>query len=548
MDHSRTIIHIDLDCFYAQVELLKNPELKTLPFGVQQQNFVVTSNYIAREYGVKKCMSISEAKKLCPNLILVRGEDLHDYRQVSYKVTNLLQKYSQLVERLGMDENFIDVSKLVSERLQAGTDINIVGNVFGDISNLCDCGCRDRLEIGTVIAQEMRDQIKTEMNLTCCAGIAHNKLLAKLVGSRHKPDDQTVIFPNSAVELILSLKSLSEIPSIGHSLNKHLSNINIRTISDLQESDLLQLKKLLGPEKAKTVYDLSFGIDPSPVKCSGKPQSIGIEDTCKSISAEKEVREKLKQLLNRLLILVAEDGRVPKTVKLTVRKFDKNNKVSTRETRQCNISTSLFDAKSLSKLSESNEDKLMTTIMRLFGKAVKADKPYVITLLGLSFTKFLEKPNEKNSALTNFLIKDIEVQSVTNIENLSFSDTATPDIAPSTSYLEKSETDPEPFPKKCKFSNVTAKKRFFKEQDDSASPSKLRVAELRLNSTEKSMDTNQNICCPPNASKEVFQELPKDIQQELWEEYKQSRDTDRACSSELKKSKPNSILNYLVKH
>lgn len=547
MDHSRTIIHIDLDCFYAQVEVLKKPELKTLPFGIQQQNLVVTSNYVAREYGIKKCMSISEAKKLCPNLILVRGEDLHDYRQMSYKVTNLFQKYSHLVERLGLDENFIDVSKLVSERLQTGTQISIVGNVFGDISNLCDCGCSDRLKFGTIIAQEMRDQVKTEMNLTCCAGIAHNKLLAKLVGSKHKPNNQTVIFPNSAVELMLSLNSLSEITGIGHSLNKQLSNVNIKSINDLQEADLFKLKKLLGPEKAKTIYDLSFGIDPSPVKCSGKPQSIGIEDTCKSISAEKEVREKLKQLLSRLLILVAEDGRVPKTVKLTVRKFDKNSKVSTRETRQCNISTSLFNTKSLSKLSESNENKLMTTIMRLFGKAVKTDKPYLITLLGLSFTKFLEKPNEKNSTLTNFLIKDIEVQSVTNIENLNFIDT-TPEMSPSTSYFENSETEPEPSPKKCKFGNMIAKRRFFKEQDDSASPSKLRVAELRLNSTEKPMDTNQNICCPPNASKEVFQELPKDIQQELWEEYKQSRDTERACSSELKKSKPNSILNYLVKH
>ncbi|XP_018577596.1 DNA polymerase iota [Anoplophora glabripennis] len=547
MDHSRTIVHIDLDCFYAQVEELKNTELKTLPFGVQQQNFVITSNYIAREYGIKKCMLISEAKKLCPNLILVRGEDLHDYRQISYKVTSLLQKYSHLVERLGLDENFIDVSKLVSERLQNGAEISIVGNIFGDISSLCDCGCSDRLKVGTEIAQDMREQIKNELNLTCCAGIAHNKLLAKLIGSKHKPDNQTVIFPNSAVELMLSLNNLSKIPSIGLALGKQLSNMNIKSVSDLQESDFLKIKKLLGPEKAKTVYDLSFGIDPSPVKSSGKPQSIGIEDACKSISAEKEVKEKLKQLLNRLLILVAEDGRIPKTVKLTVRKFDKNNKVSTRETRQCNINTSLFDIKSLSKLSESNENKLMTTIMRLFTKIVKTDKPYLITLLGLAFTKFLEKPNEKNSTLTNFLIKDIEVQSVTNIENLTFSNT-TPDILPSTSYVENPEAEPEPSPKKCKFSNLIAKKRFFKEQDDCASPSKLKVAELRLNSTEKPTDTNQNICCPPNANKEVFQELPKDIQQELWEEYKQSRDTDRACSSNLKKSKPNSILNYLVKH
>ncbi|KAJ8925782.1 hypothetical protein NQ315_009632 [Exocentrus adspersus] len=346
---------------------------------------------------------------------------------------------------------------------------------------------------------------------------------------------------------MLSLGALSKIPSIGQCLSKQLSSINVKTVSDLQESEFASLEKLLGHEKAKTVYDLSFGVDPSAVKCSGKPQSIGIEDTCKSISAEKEVKEKLKQLLGRLLLLVAEDGRIPKTVKLTVRKFDKVKKVSTRETRQCNISTSLFNAKNLSVLSESNENKLLTTIMRLFSKVVKTDKPYLITLLGLSFTKFLEKPNDKKTTLTNFLIKDIEVQSITNIENLNVCESI-PDISPSTSFnIENNDTEPEPFAKKCKFSDLIAKKRFFRDQNDCASPSKLRVAELRLNSTEKPMDTNQNVCCPPNANKEVFQELPKDIQQELWEEYKQSRDAEDVCSSGVKKTKPNTILNYLVK-
>ncbi|KAJ8925781.1 hypothetical protein NQ315_009631 [Exocentrus adspersus] len=169
MDHSRTIIHIDLDCFYAQVETLKNPELKTLPLGVQQQNLVVTSNYLAREFGVKKCMSVTEAKKLCPNIVLVKGEDLHDYRQVSYKVTSLLQKYSHLVERLGLDENFIDASNLVNERLKKVTPTSVPGHVFGNTTNLCDCGCGDRLKIGTQIAQEMRDEIKKgiEFNVLC---------------------------------------------------------------------------------------------------------------------------------------------------------------------------------------------------------------------------------------------------------------------------------------------------------------------------------------------------------------------------------------------
>ena len=86
-DHSRVIVHVDIDCFYAQVEMNKNPELADVPLGVQQKNIVVTSNYVAREYGIRKCMSVKEARELCPHLVLVRGEDLHDYRQISYKVS-----------------------------------------------------------------------------------------------------------------------------------------------------------------------------------------------------------------------------------------------------------------------------------------------------------------------------------------------------------------------------------------------------------------------------------------------------------------------------
>ena len=151
-NHSRTIIHIDIDCFYAQVEMVKSPSLKNVPLGIQQKNIVVTSNYVAREYGIKKCMLISEAKKLCPNLTLVNGEDLHDYRQFSYKVTSLLHKYSQLVERLGLDENFIDVTHLVNDKLKISQAPNSFGFLYGDEESLCDCGCIDRINQVSQIA------------------------------------------------------------------------------------------------------------------------------------------------------------------------------------------------------------------------------------------------------------------------------------------------------------------------------------------------------------------------------------------------------------
>ncbi|KAI8483322.1 hypothetical protein Bbelb_389260 [Branchiostoma belcheri] len=86
-DTSRVIVHIDVDCFYAQVEMIRDPTLRDKPLGIQQKNIVVTCNYVARKRGVTKLMFIKQAKELCPELVLVKGEDLTHYREMSYKIT-----------------------------------------------------------------------------------------------------------------------------------------------------------------------------------------------------------------------------------------------------------------------------------------------------------------------------------------------------------------------------------------------------------------------------------------------------------------------------
>ena len=131
--HSRTIIHVDIDCFYAQVEMIRRPELRHVPLGIQQKHIVVTCNYVARERGVKKLVFVSDAKKKCPDLVLVNGEDLTVYREFSGKVHSLLaRQFTPLVERLGMDENFLDVTELVSSRLLSdpSEDRNYSGHLY----------------------------------------------------------------------------------------------------------------------------------------------------------------------------------------------------------------------------------------------------------------------------------------------------------------------------------------------------------------------------------------------------------------------------------
>ncbi|XP_045481155.1 DNA polymerase iota [Harmonia axyridis] len=544
-EHARTIIHIDIDCFYAQVEILKRPELKNVPLGIQQKNIVVTSNYIAREFGIRKCMLLTEAMQLCPNLVLVNGEDLNDYRTMSYKVTTLLQKYSEIVERLGLDENFVDVTKLVEQKLKntdrsAGDPNQDVTNIVGSNDSYCQCGCEIRLKIGSLIADEMRRLIHNQLGLTSCAGIAHNKLLAKIVCSTHKPNQQSMLFPDSALELMLSLNNVESIPGIGRATSDILKSLGVRTVQDLQNAELSELHRLFEIDKAKFLQNLSFGIDNSPVKKSGKPLSLGLEDSCKLICAENEVKEKLGDLLKRLLLLVEADGRLPKTIKLTIRKFDKLTNTSRRETKQTNINPQFFTSGCVSQMNPNNIQKILMILMNMFRKLVRVHKPFHITLLGISLVKFNERPSFRNS-IAPFLRKDIEVQSIISIENLNSNESSPESRTHSpSSCRESSDPECEPTPKRTKLSIF---KRNFLEYDTCESPSKLRVQDLQLTS-----DSVQKVRCPSSIDESVFRELPLEMQQELWSEYKNSQIDYASCENKPKKIKStNTILNYFVK-
>lgn len=218
--HPNTIIHLDIDCFYAQVEEIRDPSLRERPLGIQQKNCLVTCNYKARSVGVKKLMRVGEAQTLCPDLVLIKGEDLTPYRQMSSRVfEHITRKYPQLnVERLGMDENFVDVTRLIEERMDQDDDAltTVQGCIYPssgiDFVSNCLCGCARRLAVGTHIAKDLRESLFKELGITTCAGIAHNKMLAKLAGALNKPNNQTVVVPTRCRDLMVQLKELRSIP------------------------------------------------------------------------------------------------------------------------------------------------------------------------------------------------------------------------------------------------------------------------------------------------------------------------------------------------
>lgn len=422
--HPRCIIHLDVDCFYAQVEMLRHPEFDGKPFGVQQKNMVVTSNYIARGYGIRKCMPVQDALRLCPELVLVNGEDLTAYRQFSAKIMEILHDFTPLVERLGLDDNFLDVTSIVEKYISSNDESNenfsdsieddsrnIIGNVFELTDEECPCGCHLRLAIATKIASKIRDRVWKELKITCSAGIAHNKLLAKLAGSLYKPNQQTLIFPCSASKLLSTLDSVSKIPGVGLKTKELLISKNLRTVEDLRKIPLHDLELKIGKDLARKLKDNAEGIDETAVKPSAKKQSIGIEDGFKSVSLVGEVEQRLSALLRRLTELATEDGRIPIAMRITVRKHDFNK--PKRETRQCALPKHLLPS---SKSGVYDHAKMLILAMKLFHRAVDISKPFHLTLLGVAFTKFEERSYGRSS-ITSFLRKQVAVQSILDISS-----------------------------------------------------------------------------------------------------------------------------------
>lgn len=616
--HNGVIIHIDIDCFYAQVEEIRNPLLRNKPVGIQQKNIVVTCNYAARTFGVKKLMLLTDAQRLCPDLILINGEDLTPYRQMSTKIHSVLQTFSPSVEKLGLDENFLDVTNIIDAKLNEDYNRGVIADntlldthVFPEYETLssCSCGCEVRLMLGARLALEIRKKLFDELGITSCAGIAHNKLLAKIVGTKNKPNKQTVLIPACTNDMMIGLESIRAIPGIGQKAEQLLNDAGVRTVKELQDVDFLVLQKIFGHETTVKYKNWSKGIDKSTVVASGKPKTISLEDSCRSISFRTDVEEKFRLLLIRLVNQVAEDGRIPLAVKIIVRKYDAAKKSSHRETKQANILPSLFKEQGNGKvvLVEHGQEKLLQIVMRLFERVVNLKLPFNITLLGLAFTKFQER-NLKSRSIANFLIRttDLEVQSVTSLSSDGLQsiknyqlrgsptqmDFDTTSEASHASYpSDVSESEIEPSPKKNKFGISFAKRRCLaaNTSTETASPSKLRVSELRLNSKESDSDTNMqsmhhdntpspielnpnvsvinpsatdqtdpakhlpNASFPPNVSMEVFSKLPIDVQSELVNQWRIPHETQESHTSVArrprngsKKSKANTLHRYFI--
>ncbi|XP_045646087.1 DNA polymerase iota isoform X2 [Ursus americanus] len=491
---SRVIVHVDLDCFYAQVEMISNPELKGKPLGVQQKYLVVTCNYEARKLGVKKLMNVRDAKEKCPQLVLVNGEDLTRYREMSYKVTELLEEFSPVVERLGFDENFVDLTEMVERRLQQLQSdelsaLTVSGHVYNNqYINLHDI-VHIRLLVGSQIAAEMREAMYNQLGLTGCAGVASNKLLAKLVSGVFKPNQQTVLLPETSQVLIQNLSHVREMPGIGYKTAKRLEALGISSVHDLQTFSPKILEKELGISVAQRIQKLSFGEDNSPVTPSGPPQSFSEEDSFKKCSSEVEAKNKIEELLASLLNRVCQDGRKPHTIRLVIRRYSSENHCS-RESRQCPIPSHLIQ-----KLGTGNCDvmtPMVDILMKLFRNMVNVKMPFHLTLLSVCLCNLKTLNTPKKGTIDYYLTPSLSTTSRSGKRSFKMKDSHTED------FSKDKETNWDFLP--------------------SGRIESTRTGEAPLDTNiSKDKDSDEFPLCslPEGIDQEVFKQLPVDIQEEI---------------------------------
>ncbi|CAM6125832.1 unnamed protein product [Calypogeia fissa] len=335
---NRVIAHFDIDCFYAQSEELRCPSLQGRPVGVTQKFLVVTSNYVARSLGVPKMVSIAEAKKKLPTLVLINGEDLTPYRADSKRIMAVLRRFGT-VERHGLDEGAVDITAKVEARLKSGPPtLSFSGHVLGLGTQLrTSTGPQSgilfnfesmqlnletlplvdvSLLVGSQVVAEMRQAIETETGFRCSCGVAQNKMLAKLSSSLNKPSMQTCMLQGAVAEFLAPM-SVRRIPGVGQQIHGVLTGMNVDTIADLGQIPLKQLSERLGDRIASLLFNAARGRDLSPVEDKGPPKSISVEDSFRKCETMQRATEILRVLAPDLIRRLDEDreetGRRPKS-------------------------------------------------------------------------------------------------------------------------------------------------------------------------------------------------------------------------------------------
>jgi DNA polymerase-4 len=290
----QTIIHCDMDAFYASVAELDDPSLRGKPVvvGAGIRGVVLSANYPARKFGIRAAMPVGRAKRMAPNAIFVTP-DHHRYAEISAKVMEIFESFTPYVEPLSLDEAFMDVT-----------------------------GAQKLLGTPREIGQAIRKRVHDECGITCSVGIASNKFIAKLASGHCKPNGLLEI-PDDRVISFLHPLPVRDLWGVGPKTAEQLERLGLHQISDIANTPLETLKRALGDATGDHLYELSWGRDFRTVVVDDPEQSIGANETFSYDMDDPEaiLREYLK-LTERASTRLRNRNLFAKTISITVRFAD----------------------------------------------------------------------------------------------------------------------------------------------------------------------------------------------------------------------------------
>ncbi|KAL3275973.1 hypothetical protein HHI36_020704 [Cryptolaemus montrouzieri] len=413
----RVIALVDMDCFYCQVEEKLNPALQGKPVAVVQYNLwreggIIAANYLAKEKGVTKGMWMHEAKDLCPEIQFARvaelrgRADLTKYREAGKQVANVLNSFTNLLERASVDEAYLDLTEAVKLELMKGISniplenlktTHVVGCDTSDfISNIgnnedTDGFCEDdlKLAIGGIIVEKIRAAVYERTGYRCSAGISHNKILAKLVCGLHKPNKQTIL-PQNAISQYFSELPLRKIKRLGGKFGKKVAEeLGIQYVGELLKFSDKELSKKFDAKTGQWLYNIARGIDNEPVSPKLISKSISC---CKRFPGKNALfkHKDVEHWMNELGLEVSErlekdqEENSRKAKMITISFTQEINKNDVSNSKTCRLKS--YDAKKIA------EDALQVIIKN----CKKLDGLYHVKYLGLSVGNFEDIKQKKD--------------------------------------------------------------------------------------------------------------------------------------------------------
>lgn len=289
------MLHIDMDAFYASVEIRDRPEIASKPVIVahtEGRGVVLSANYIARAFGVRSAMPASRAKRLCPHAVFVSPRH-RLYGAISKEVMAIFQGVTPMVEPLSLDEAFLNVAGAV----------RLLGRP-------------------AVIGRLIRRQVSEQLGITCSVGIATTKFVAKLASVHCKPDGLLVIPADGVLDFLHPLP-VSALWGVGERTGKVLARLGLRTVAELAHAPVDTLERELGHATAAHLAALAWGRDERKVVPDSRDKSVGAEETFATDIGDPEViRRELLRLSGRTARSLRSSGLAARTISVKLRRAD----------------------------------------------------------------------------------------------------------------------------------------------------------------------------------------------------------------------------------